>query len=70
MRILVERRYAIPVTVGNLGIFEVSLAFALSRYGIAPERALVIATLEHVAKLAGLVLCIGILRLGPRGRDF
>ncbi len=60
---------AIPVTVGNLGIFEVSLAFALSRYGIAPERALVIATLEHVAKLAGLVLCIGILRLGPRGRD-
>jgi uncharacterized membrane protein YbhN (UPF0104 family) len=59
---------AIPVTVGNIGIFEASLAFALSRYGVLPERALVIATLEHVEKLAGLVLCVALLRLVPRGR--
>jgi uncharacterized membrane protein YbhN (UPF0104 family) len=58
---------AVPVTVGNLGIFEASLGFALCQYGIAPERALAIATIEHVVTLAGLVLCVGILRLCSRG---
>jgi uncharacterized membrane protein YbhN (UPF0104 family) len=57
---------ALPVTVGSIGLFEASLGFALSRYGIAPEPALAIATLEHVTKLAGLVFCVGILRLGRR----
>lgn len=56
---------AIPLTVANLGIFEASLAFALCQYGIAADRALAIATVEHVAKLVGLVLCVGILRLWP-----
>jgi uncharacterized membrane protein YbhN (UPF0104 family) len=59
---------ALPLTVANLGVFEASLAFALSLHGIGAERALVIATLEHLAKLAGLVLCVGILRVVPRGR--
>lgn len=59
---------AIPLTVGNLGVFEASLGFALSRYGMAAEHALAIATLEHLVKLAGLVLCAGILRLVPRVR--
>ena len=57
---------ALPLTVANLGIFEASLAFALSLQGIGAERALVIATLEHFVKLAGLVLCIGALRVVPR----
>jgi uncharacterized membrane protein YbhN (UPF0104 family) len=54
---------AVPVTVGNLGIFEATLAFALCQYGIGAESALAIATIEHVTTLAGLVLCTGILRL-------
>ncbi len=57
---------ALPLTVANLGIFEASLAFALSLQGIGAERALVIATLEHFVKLAGLVLCVGALRVVPR----
>lgn len=57
---------AVPLTVANLGVFEASLAFALSLQGIGPERALVIATLEHLAKLAGLVLCVGALKVVPR----
>jgi hypothetical protein len=51
------------VTVGNLGIFEATLTFALCQYGIATESALAIATIEHVTTLAGLILCTGILRL-------
>jgi uncharacterized membrane protein YbhN (UPF0104 family) len=58
---------ALPVTVGNLGLFEASLAFALTSYGIPPERALVIAAVEHAVKLAGLAVCVGILKLLPRG---
>jgi uncharacterized membrane protein YbhN (UPF0104 family) len=54
---------AVPVTVGNLGIFEASLAFALSRAGIRAENALAIATLEHCMKFGGLLLCVGLLRL-------
>jgi uncharacterized membrane protein YbhN (UPF0104 family) len=54
---------AVPVTVGNLGIFEASLAFALSRVGIRAENALAIATLEHCVKFGGLLLCVGLLRL-------
>lgn len=54
---------AVPVTVGNLGIFEATLTFALCQYGIATESALAIATIEHLTTLAGLVLCTGILRL-------
>jgi uncharacterized membrane protein YbhN (UPF0104 family) len=57
---------AIPVTVGNLGIFEASLAFGLSQFGIGAERALAIATVEHVAKLVGLVVCTALLKLAPR----
>jgi uncharacterized membrane protein YbhN (UPF0104 family) len=57
---------ALPVTVGNLGVFEASLAFALTLYGIPPERALVIATVEHAVKLAGLAVCVGILKGLPR----
>jgi uncharacterized membrane protein YbhN (UPF0104 family) len=60
---------AIPVTVGNLGIFEASLAFGLTQYGIGAERALAIATVEHVAKLVGLVVCTALLKLAPRPRD-
>ncbi len=60
---------ALPVTVGNLGLFEASLAFALSLYGIPPERALVIATVEHAVKLAGLAVCVSILKLLPRRGD-
>jgi hypothetical protein len=59
----------IGVASGNLGLFEASLAFALSLYGIAPERALVIATVEHAVKLAGLAVCVGILKLLPRCGD-
>src|ERR1700722_594864 len=58
---------ALPVTVGNLGLFEASLAFALTLYGIPPERALVIAAVEHAVKLAGLAICVGILKLLARG---
>jgi len=58
---------AVPVTVGNIGVFEASLGFALAQYGVAPERALVIASLEHIAKVAGLVVCVGLLKLAPRG---
>jgi uncharacterized membrane protein YbhN (UPF0104 family) len=54
---------AVPVTVGNIGVFEASLAFALTRHGVSPEDALAIATLEHVVKFAGLGLCVGTLRL-------
>jgi uncharacterized membrane protein YbhN (UPF0104 family) len=60
---------AIPVTVGNLGIFEASLAFGLTQYGIGAERALAIATVEHVAKLVGLVVCTALVKLAPRPRD-
>jgi uncharacterized membrane protein YbhN (UPF0104 family) len=54
---------AVPVTVGNLGVFEASLAFGLSHHGIPAQNALAIATLEHCAKFAGLGLCVGALRL-------
>jgi len=55
---------AVPVTVGNLGVFEAALAFALTRHGIPPEDALAIATLEHFVKFSGLGLCVATLRLG------
>jgi uncharacterized membrane protein YbhN (UPF0104 family) len=55
---------AVPVTVGNLGVFEAALAFGLTRHGVPPEDALAIATLEHFVKFAGLGLCLGTLRLG------
>jgi uncharacterized membrane protein YbhN (UPF0104 family) len=54
---------AMPITVGNIGVFEAALAFALSRHGIPAERALAIATVEHFAKFSGLGLCVGMLRL-------
>lgn len=54
---------AMPVTVGNIGIFEATLGFALSRHGIGPELALAIATVEHFAKMAGLGITVGLLRL-------
>jgi uncharacterized membrane protein YbhN (UPF0104 family) len=61
---------AVPVTVGNLGVFEAALAFALARHGIRAEDALAIATLEHFVKFSGLGLCVGTLRLGRAlGRD-
>ncbi|HTB73609.1 MAG TPA: lysylphosphatidylglycerol synthase transmembrane domain-containing protein [Polyangiaceae bacterium] len=59
---------ALPLTVANLGIFEASLAFGLSLEGIGAERALVIATLEHFVTLAGLVVCVGALKVVPRHR--
>jgi uncharacterized membrane protein YbhN (UPF0104 family) len=55
---------AMPVTVGNIGVFEAALGFALSRHGVPAERALAIATVEHFAKFWGLFACIGLLRLG------
>ncbi len=55
---------AVPVTVGNLGVFEASLAFALSRHGVAPADALAIAMVEHFVKFAGLGLCVLTLRAG------
>jgi hypothetical protein len=55
---------AVPVTVGNLGVFEATLAFALTRHGMATPDALAIATLEHLVKFSGLGLCIATLRLG------
>jgi uncharacterized membrane protein YbhN (UPF0104 family) len=55
---------AMPVTFGNLGVFEASLGFALSQQGIPAGRALAIATVEHFVKFAGLGLCLGILRIG------
>ena len=54
---------AVPITMGNLGVFEASLAFALTRHGVPAQNALAIATLEHFAKFGGLGLCIGVLRL-------
>jgi uncharacterized membrane protein YbhN (UPF0104 family) len=54
---------AMPITVGNIGVFEAALAFALSRHGVPAERALAIATVEHFAKFSGLGLCVGMLRL-------
>jgi uncharacterized membrane protein YbhN (UPF0104 family) len=53
---------AVPITVGNLGVFEASLAFALTRHGIPAQNALAIATLEHFAKFGGLGLCVAALR--------
>ena len=53
---------AVPVTVGNLGVFEAALAFALTRHGVAAADALAIATLEHFVKFSGLGLCIVTLR--------
>ena len=55
---------AFPITVGNVGIFEATLGYALSRHGIPAEHALAIATVEHFAKMAGLFACVGLLRLG------
>jgi uncharacterized membrane protein YbhN (UPF0104 family) len=54
---------AMPITVGNIGVFEAALAFALTRHGVPAERALAIATIEHFAKFSGLGLCVGLLRL-------
>jgi glycosyltransferase 2 family protein len=59
---------AVPVTVANLGIFEATLAFALSRHAIGAESALVIATLDHFVILAGHVLCVAIVRVALWGR--
>jgi uncharacterized membrane protein YbhN (UPF0104 family) len=55
---------AVPVTVGNLGVFEAALAFALTFHGVAAADALAIATLEHFVKFAGLGLCVATLRAG------
>jgi hypothetical protein len=51
----------VPITIGNVGVFEGSLAFALTRHGLAAEKALAVATLEHCAKFAGLLLCVALL---------
>jgi uncharacterized membrane protein YbhN (UPF0104 family) len=59
---------ALPLTVASLGIFEATLAFALSRHAIGAESALVIATLDHFVILAGHVLCVAIVRISLWGR--
>ena len=45
---------AIPVTIGNLGVFEAVLAFGLSLGGVPIEVAISAATLHHVLQIAGV----------------
>lgn len=47
---------AVPLTVANLGVFEASLAFALTAQGLPALLALGVATLDHALKLLGLLL--------------
>ncbi len=45
---------AIPVTVANVGLFEASLAFGLSRFGVDPAVGVAVASLHHINQLVAL----------------
>jgi uncharacterized membrane protein YbhN (UPF0104 family) len=46
----------INVTIGNLGIFEATLAFALIQLGVSKESAIAIAILYHAKQLLSLIV--------------
>lgn len=45
---------AVPVTVANVGLFEASLAFGLSRFGVDPAVGVAIASIHHINQLVAL----------------
>jgi uncharacterized membrane protein YbhN (UPF0104 family) len=45
---------ALPVTVASVGVFEASLAFGLSRFGVEPVTGIAIASIHHVNQLLSL----------------
>jgi uncharacterized protein (TIRG00374 family) len=47
---------ALPVSVANIGTFEASLSFALTRFGIPASEALAIAVLHHLIQLVGVAV--------------
>ena len=62
----------LPIVPGNIGVYEASVVLAYSRFGVAAERALGLAALQHLCYLLALaapgVLWAG-LRAGPRAAD-
>jgi uncharacterized membrane protein YbhN (UPF0104 family) len=46
----------LPVVPGNLGVYEAAVVLAYSYLGIAPERALGIALVQHACWFAALAL--------------
>lgn len=57
---------AVPVTVANVGLFEASLAFGLSRFGVDPAVGIAIASLHHINQLVALGTWAGITVLVQR----
>jgi len=51
---------AIPLSVANVGPFEASLIFALGKFDVGIEIALVIASSHHVLQIVGYLLCAAI----------
>lgn len=47
---------SVPVSVANLGTFEASLTFALTRFGVPVVQGIAIATLFHIFQLLGIAL--------------
>jgi uncharacterized membrane protein YbhN (UPF0104 family) len=45
---------ALPVTVASVGVFEASLAFGLSRFGVEPVTGIAIASIHHINQLISL----------------
>lgn len=47
---------SIPSGIANVGAFEASLAFALTRFGLSLDHSLAVAVVYHVLQLAGITL--------------
>ncbi len=48
---------AIPISVANIGPFEASMAFALSKLGMPLETALAVATVHHGLQMVAYLVC-------------
>ena len=46
----------LPLVPGNVGVFETAVVFAYAWLGVAPERALGLAVVQHVCYVAALAL--------------
>lgn len=51
---------AIPLSVANVGPFEASLIFALGKFDVGIEKALVIASAHHLLQIVGYLSCAAI----------
>jgi glycosyltransferase 2 family protein len=60
----------IPIAPANIGVYEASLAFALTKFGIPAGQSLAIATVHHLCQMIGTALWALVFWLYERWQDY